>query len=252
MAGKSALFLLAFLALSGLVSPLFLAAQGEEGGLFVLCEGQREAYVSQPDGSLSLLPLNSSSQSEFQPSLGGPHTVQCGKETKTIEVSHAQSRQAAEGQGSQSAMLLAGALAAFAIFMSLSFLFLARHFASRRIEFTKHVSGASAVLSLKSGMALSGIEISDPVGMGHTGKPLSFRIGSLSPGQSWQHEYSLENPGQALPASLFAASKEGRVSLLSRLFIEGKAAMGEARGEKIGSSKTPSSGQALRKLPKAT
>lgn len=218
---KSAAPVLFLLICSGIASALFLAAQGEEGRLLVLCEGQREAFISSPDGALMRLQLNSSSQAEFAPSLHGPHAVQCGNETKVVQ---AQLPSGAPGMppGNGITWFVIASLAAFFALMLAAFALLARHFISQRVEFTKRVSGGTAELSLCSGMELTGIEISDPVEMGHGGKAVSFRLQRLSAGQKWAHACTVANPSRALPASLFAHSKNGKVSLLSRLFIEGK------------------------------
>jgi hypothetical protein len=79
---------------------------------------------------------------------------------------------------------------------------------------------------------MDAVRISDPVGIGCKGAPLSFSIPSLSAGQGWEHEYEMENPAQALPASLSARSGNGRISLLSQLYIDGgKAGAARHRGK---------------------
>lgn len=226
--------MLAF-ALLALFAPLqhalFLAGF-ENGQISMLCEGESAAYVSAPDGSTATVQLDTHSQGAFTPSISGPHSVQCAKEAKTIDVRLIASAQTPEKADEGMALILILLSLLFIAFMLALSILIMRHLSKSRTEFTKHVAGDTARLTLRAGQALSRIEISDPIEMDTKEKELRFSIPLLSPGQLWQREYTVKAAEKALPASLEAEGKEGKIALLSRLFIEGKEGDGACEGKK--------------------
>jgi len=197
---------------------LFLAGQSQPGGeVFVLCEGQRQAFVSAPSGGASPLLLDSGGQASFYPGEAGPHTVQCGSQAKTVAVSLAEqpSLPPAAGEGALFLPVLA-----LAIIIASAALAAFSHFTKRKTEFTKRQSGGRAELRVFAAEELRGIDISDP----DAGQVL--RIPRLAAGSSWGWEYEREDGGQPLaPARLSARTAKGELHLLS-----GKIAAAKVKG----------------------
>ena len=140
--------LIACLLLSLPASALFLAGQTEPGGaISVLCEGQSHVFLSLPSGELRTLPLDSDFQAEFLPQDGGPHTFQCGNETKTIPVPpHARADSGAYSNG-ENLFIVAGMAAAFiaALFSA------AKFFIRPCTSFSKSESNGRMKLCLRAG-----------------------------------------------------------------------------------------------------
>ena len=208
-----------------LVSPaysLFLVGQGKVGdSIPILCEQQEKVFVSSPDGSTQTLGLDMNFQADFTPQQDGPYTVQCGRSTKTVQMEPAAQYPAATEQPAPNAALILGASVILAALLLSAVLFAARIIFSQTI-FEKSVQGNRAKLRLLTGKKLEKIEIEDPVSFSYSGKMMRFSIPSLSAGREWSWEYDISLPEKALPASLVALERGKKISLLSRLLIEGK------------------------------
>jgi len=219
---------------------LFLAGQSEQGGaVFVLCEGQRFAFLSPPSGELRALPLDSDSQASFAPASSGPHTIQCGNETKTISVSLPASAGQGAYPGGDSFFLAAGAAAVFLAALLLA----ARIFLKPCTTFTKSASGNRVSLSLRAGRDLRGIRISDPQG-GEGGSPIALSIPHLPAGASWGWEYEMDSGGPLIAARMEAKCADGAIfSMASGM---------EAAGVQKGAGKGKREGRKLARCPLVT
>ena len=209
--GSACPFLAFCLLLSLPANALFLAGQAEqEGAISVLCEGQSSVFLSLPTGELHALPLDPDFQARFFPASSGPHTFQCGNETKTIIVSMRQRADSGAYSSGENLFLAAGAAIAFLAALLLA----AKASLKPCTAFSKSVSGGRVKLFLRAGEELRGIRIIDPQG-GEGGKPLQLFIPRLPAGAAWDWEYD-ENPGeQLLAARLSAKSAKGGISLVS-------------------------------------
>lgn len=221
--------------------PLFLVGEGLVGeSISVLCENQERVFVSPPSGQAEMLPLDSDFQAEFVPEVQGPHTVQCGREAKTVDIAPA------EGTGAGMAVQKDASLAFISVGMLLAGMLAALIFAARSLfssaQFTKRVEGNRARIFLKAGKKLEKVEIEDPVSFSYAGKPLHFSIPALKEGREWSWEYEIALPEKALPASLDALEGGKKVSMLSRLAIEGKEK--ETSGHAHAGGETGEQGQA--------
>ena len=199
------------LLLSQIASALFLTGQAEQGSVVsILCEGQSSVFLSLPTGELRELPLDSDFQAEFLPASSGPHTVQCGNETRTISVllpAHADPGAYSSGEN---LALAAGAAIIFLAALCLA----ARLFLKPCTIFSKSGCNGRVRLYLHAGEDLQGIKIFDPQG-GEGGQPLELSIPHLPSGAEWIWEYDA-NPGwPLLSARLSAKGAKGEISLLS-------------------------------------
>lgn len=232
-----------FFLLAAPVHAVFLVGEGNSGeAVSVLCEQQEKIFVSSPDGSVRQLDLDSSYQAEFVPREPGPHTVQCGRETKTVEVASAQQGSDAmmEEERKDALAVLAASALFLAVLLSAALLLAKDHFS--RTVFSKAVGGGRARLFLQPAKRLERIEIEDPVSFSYGRQPLRFSIPSLDAGREWSWEYDIKHPEKALPATLEALQNGKGIAMLSKLSIEGE------------EKKSPDSGAPpaiKRKLPKA-
>ena len=218
---KSAVLLLAVLLFSPLHS-LFLVGQGTVGGQIpVLCEQQDQAFVSSPNGQAQTLSLDNDFEANFTPQEPGPYTVQCGKETKTISVAAAQQSppDAIRITGDANAIILA--VLSFSALAILAAVAVGRRFFTSAV-FSKTVQGGRAHLYLKAGKKMLQIRVEDPVSFPYKKQAMKFSIPSLAGGKDWSWEYDIEEPEKALPASLEAVEGGKKISMLSRLLIEGR------------------------------
>ena len=222
--------------------PAFLVGWGEEGGnISILCEGQQAVFVSSPGGGAERLALDGNFEAVFVPRESGPHTVQCGKETRAVNAAVRQEETVyADEEGSGLVFQLA--------FLALVFLFSAgfTYFLSKKLVlsqpvFTKSVRGNCARIFLQAGGRMDRIEIDDPVSMGFAGGSARHEIPVLAEGARFEYEYEIEKPERALPASLEAICNGKRIRLLSDIRIDGKTDA-VALGKRAGPG---------RKLPKA-
>ncbi len=232
---------------ASLAHPAFLVGEGRVGEKIpVLCERQEYFYVSAPAGAAVRKPLDSDFQSSFTPEVAGPHTVQCGNETKVVGVAPAAvAGKAREEQGivPSDSLVLAGVAALLLFFAAFSAL-LAKQMIFGRTIFVKHVEGGRARLHVRAGKKMGRVEISDPVSMGYPGEALRFSIPLLLPGAEWSYEYEIDAQERALPAGLEADFGGKKISILSVLYIERKKSeTGIMAGKKMPKLK--------RKLPKA-
>jgi len=222
---------------------LFLVGEGKVGAPFsVLCEGNVEAFVSAPTGNIGRLALDEGFQAVFTPDAAGPYTVQCGNETKTINVlGHAEEAEKvnAEGLGAISQFVLFS-IAVFLSLMCIAAFYIAKTYLSGSARFSKSVSGNVATLFLRADRRMEHAEISDPVAFDHKGAEMKFSLPLLEAGAEWSYEYGISSPERALPASLTARVNGKNVSMLSELHIEGdaKSGIGKWNGRKNGATGT--------------
>jgi len=215
---------------------LFLAGQAQQGGeISVLCEGQASAFISFPTGESRALPLDSDFQASILPPAGGPYTIQCGNETKTIAVSLPQRSDSPSFPGGENIFLAAGASIAFIA----ALLAAAKVLLAPRTIFSKSIRNGRVALFLRAGEDLREIRISDPQG-GEGGAPLKLSIPCLPANASWSWEYELEAGEPLLAAHLSAKRAKGGISLISG--AEG----GGMPGQKSGGKNT----RETRKLPR--
>lgn len=214
--------LLALFFLLPIANALFLVGEAAVGGeMSILCESQERVFVSAPDGTTRQIDLDTSFQAEFAPAQPGPHTVQCGKETATVQVAALGAAGAERASERQDSVAVLAALAIFLAILAAAAVLAARMLFSATV-FSKSVEGKRCRLHLRAGKRLGKIEIEDPVSFSHNGKPLRFSIPSLSAGREWGWEYDIELPEKALPASLEAEQNGKKIAMLSKLIIEGK------------------------------
>ncbi len=221
----------------------FLVGNGIVGQkIWVLCENETSIFIAQPDGKgVEVRIPPEDSQAFFVPEIAGPYAVQCGKETRQIDVSSALPGEP-PAEPKQDWALVALLFALFLIILG-GMVFIARKILSEKIAFTKSVEGGKAELFLRCEKRMEKLEISDPVAIGFSGEPFAFSIPALEAGKSWSFEYEIEDGERALPASLKFLDAEREVSMLSRLYIGGK-------GKKETSSKENAAGM-KRKIRKA-
>ncbi|MEM2138104.1 MAG: hypothetical protein QW568_03375 [Candidatus Anstonellaceae archaeon] len=243
-------FLLAFVfAAIALANAEFLVGNSTVGGKMpILCEGETEVFVSQPDGEVAKLALDGYSQAEFPPKMAGPHTVQCGKHTIVAYASQENDSAGAVNSGGEffATLALLVLLAGFfiATFLAAKFFFL------DRTEFLKNAGNGKVEINLRTAKKMENLVVEDPVCVGYAGGEKRFRIGTLEPGRSWKCEYEIDGwePARALPASLSATQQGRAISLLSGLFIEGR---GKNTGEKLSAEAGKKAYSEKRRLPKA-
>ncbi len=251
--------LLAILLAAPLLHAAFLAGEGKIGQpVAVLCEGQGEIYVSQPDGKQQKLLLDGNSQAKFIPGLPGPYAVQCGNETLVVQVAQVPAANAQYLAVEQGEPLLLAGLAVLLVLFLLAAALLAWKLVCCGTEFSKEVENCRAGLHLRAGGRLEKIAIADPVAIGFPGKEMRFEIPALGAGKEWRFEYEIADGETALPASLSAREGGKTISLLSTLFIAGniQAQKEEAGGKSKEKKMLPKAGkeekaQEKRKLPKA-
>ncbi|MFA6907992.1 MAG: hypothetical protein WC263_04155 [Candidatus Micrarchaeia archaeon] len=217
---------------------LFLAGQAEPGGeISILCEGQGSVFLSPPSGELRALPLDSDSQARFFPASGGPHTIQCGNETITIQVPLPSAADSRAYSGGESLFLAAGASIAFIAALLLA----AKVFLRPRTAFSKSESNGRVRLCLRAGEDLREIRITDAQG-GEGGQPLHLFIPRLPSGAEWKWEYERSPGGPLLAARLAAKCAGGGISLVSGA-QDGGAPWQNAKGaEKSEARKLPKAG----------
>jgi hypothetical protein len=191
----------------------------QEGGeVSILCEGQRSAYVSFPDGQVRAFLLDSASQASFQPQQDGPYTVQCGNETKTV-VARLPAAPAAGAPAGESMLPLVAALAILVMVIMAIAAWLAL---GRRTEFTKRQDGSRVLLCIKAGQGLHSIKVSDPDG-GQGGAALELSIPRLAKGEKWEWDYERAQGAPLAPASMRAKCNGREISLISGIGREGAA-----------------------------
>jgi hypothetical protein len=242
---RASAILLSFLFFFQFSHALFLAGYSEgEGAVSILCEGEREVFISSPDGQTYPLALDSTGQAQFTPQSTGPYAIQCGSQAKTILVEGRPqpSQRLSSNEGFGLLVLVLCGIFMAALLAASALLYF--HISNNRTEFVKQINGKAVRLSLRAGERLSNIAISDPVSMGES-LPKEFKIHSLFSGQSWSHEYEIEEPCRALPATLSADAGKDRISLLSQLMIDGRA------GVQIAKRWGDASKNGLRRLPKS-
>lgn len=211
--GQHLAFLAAFLFL--LAQPMraeFFAGQSD-GKIYVLCEGQKEAFISPPGTDALLLLLNNDSQAQYAIEKPGPHSVQCGREVKTVFAT-------AEQEGvffpQERPNQTGWALAAF-FFLALISLFVALWArAQEGVRFEKRIDGGKVELFVSSQKNLFSVEIDDPQFEG--GK---IRIPKIGAGKTWRLMY--ESSAKPSQARMSADSKKGRVTMDARLMANQKA-----------------------------
>lgn len=206
----------------------------------MLCEGQGSVFLSLPTGELRALPLDSDFQAKFLPASSGPYTIQCGNETRTVEVSlpgRAGSAAYPAWEPYAGADILFPAAGAAIVFLAALFL-ASRFFLKPSTIFSKSESGGRVRLLLRAGEDLRGIKISDPQG-GEDGQPLELSIPHLPSGADWSWEYA-GNPGEPLlSAHLSAKCAKGGISLLSGMGGGGAPKQKAAGTEKAEKRKLP-------------
>ncbi|MCX6772544.1 MAG: hypothetical protein NTV88_02120 [Candidatus Micrarchaeota archaeon] len=245
---KIVAMLLLCLLLVSPVNSLFLVGQGAVGDKIpILCEQQERVFVSSPNGQLQALSLDNNFQAEFAPTEAGPHTIQCGKETKVVSVVATQQHPPEAMRTTGDANVLILAVLSFSALALLAAVAVGRKFFTQTI-FSKTVQAGRAHLYLKAGKKMAQIRIEDPVSFAHKGQVMKFSIPSLSAGKDWSWEYDIDAPEGALPASLVATEGGKKVSMLSRLLIEGMESE-EGKKDSTGAAKLP---KIKRKLAKAT
>ena len=196
----------------------------------MLCEGQSHVFLSLPSGELRTLPLDSDFQAEFLPQDGGPHTFQCGNETKTIPVPpHARADSGAYSNG-ENLFIVAGMAAAFiaALFSA------AKFFIRPCTSFSKSESNGRMKLCLRAGENLQDVRITDPQG-GEGGLPLELSIPYLPAGKEWVWERECSPGEPQLPARLSAKYPKGEISLISQVdggMVQAQAADGDGAAVK--------------------
>lgn len=223
--------LICLLLLVAPASALFLAGQPQPGGeVSVLCEGQRQAFVSSPSGGSRALLLDPSGQASFYPEEGGPHTIQCGSQTRTITVALAPQTDSLPA-GSEGGFFLP--VLAIAIIIAAAALAALTHFRKRKTEFSKQERDGRVELRVFAAEELRGIAISDP----DSGQEL--RIPRLAAGAGWGWEYERAEDGLPLaPARLSAKTANGEIHLLSGKSASVKEKQGATR-EKRSLPKSP-------------
>lgn len=242
------IFLLVFVfAAIALANAEFLAGNGTVGGkISILCEGEKEVFVSQPDGGVARLSLDGDSQAEFSPKMAGPHAVQCGRETAVAY---------AVQDGGETGTLSYGAdaFATLSLLILLAGFFIATFLAAKffffdRAEFLKNVGNGKVRITLRTAKKMENLVVDDPVCIGYGGEGRRFAVGTLPAGKTWCCEYEIEGwePARALPASLSATQQGREISLLTGLFIEGKGA-----DEKLSAGAGKKAAWEKRRLPKA-
>ena len=236
MLKRTPLGLVALLLLLPMQTALFLVGEGNAGGeISILCENQERVFVSSPDGEVLQLDLDSAFQAEFIPQQSGPYTVQCGRETATIAVESAQQAGAGKEKEQENAFLLLAAAGIFFAAFAAAALLLAKNRFSKNV-FSKTVEGNRAQLHLRAEKKLEKIEIEDPVQFSYPGKPLRFSVPRLEAGKEWSWEYDIATPEKALPATLEAWEGKRKISMLSKLLIEGKGGIAPKIGRGISGS----------------
>ena len=224
--GRLRPFLVSVLLLLLPANALFLAGQAEQGGpVSILCENQSQAFVSSPEGDVRALALDSDFQASFLPQEGGPHTIACGRETQTIQVSMQPRGGAPAFSGNENIFPAAAALAFLA-----ALVFALRLIIKPRTEFSKSSDGGTVRLRLRAGEGLRDITITDPQG-GEEGKPLKLSVPRLAAGARWEWEYEPVPIKPPFPARMSARTAKGNISLLSN--AGGK----DAPGHKIPAAK---------------
>jgi len=228
---SSLIFLLLLLAPA---NALFLAGQAEQGGeISILCEGQSSAFISLPTGELRALALDSDFQARFTPIAPGPYTIQCGKETKTINVPLPSRADSGAFSSGENFFLVAGvALVFLAVF-----LLAAKVFLKPKTIFSKSSAGGRVRLYLHAAEDLKEIKISDLQG-GVDGAPLALSIPHLPLGAEWNWEYDGSNEPQ-LAARLSAICAKGELHLLSSVEDGSAQKQKTGDGNKRGNRKLP-------------
>ena len=221
MFGGTSLALVSLLSLLSPANADFLVGEGNVGGeISVLCENQERIFVSSPDGAVLQLDLDSSYQAEFVPQEAGPYAVQCGRETATITVEDAPGIGARMEKEREDALPLLAAAGFFFAAILAAALLIAKNYFSQAV-FEKTVEGSRARLRLRAGKRLERIEIEDPVSFSYSGKPLRFSVPHLEAGKEWSWGYDMAEPEKAPPATLEAVERGKKISMLSKLLIEG-------------------------------
>jgi len=190
---------------------LFLAGQTEQGGeISILCEGERQVFLSSPSGELRAISLDSDFQAKFSPQSFGPHTFQCGNETKTVAVLLPPQTDSEAYSSGENFFIVAGAAIVFLTMLLIA----AKFFLKPHTIFSKSVGNGRVRLFLRAGEDLQMIKISDPQG-GEDGAPINLFIPHLPALASWNWEYECNN-GEPLPAArLSAKCANGAISILS-------------------------------------
>ena len=205
---ESRFLLICLLLLAAPACALFLAGSAQPGGeVSILCEGQRQAFVSSPSGGSRALLLDSGGQASFYPDEAGPHTIQCGNQTKTISVSLA-AQPSSLPAGSEGSFFLP--VLALAIIIAAAALAALSRFTRRRTEFSKQERDGRVELRVFAAEELRSIRISDP------DAEHELRIPRLAAGAGWGWEYERAADGMLLaPAHLSAKTAKGEIHLLS-------------------------------------
>ena len=167
-------------------------------------------FLSLPTGELRTLQLGSDSQAQFLPSAGGPYTIQCGNETKTIPAELPLRADSGAYSSGENLFLVAGMAIIFLAALSLA----AKFFLKPSTVFAKSESRGRVRICLCAGEDLREIRISDPQG-GEDGKPLELFIPHLPAGASWSWEYDCDLGEPLLAARLSAKCANAGVTLLS-------------------------------------
>ncbi|MCX8195046.1 MAG: hypothetical protein N3G22_03000 [Candidatus Micrarchaeota archaeon] len=199
----------------------FLVGEGRVGEKIpILCEGQEHVFVAFPNRSTAKLSLDIYFQTYLVPESAGPHSIQCGNETRVVKV------MAREGEMRLPPLerpafdlpLLAAAL--FASTLAIFIFLLGR--ASKETVFLKSVKGKIATIVLRPAEHMKNVKIEDPVCEGFGGKPLAFSFPSLPAHTSWKYEYEIDVGLPPAPAKLNAKCCGKEIFLESKLYIEGK------------------------------
>ncbi|MFA6214360.1 MAG: hypothetical protein WC717_03715 [Candidatus Micrarchaeia archaeon] len=204
-------FVLHALLLSLPAHALFLAGQAGQGGeIAILCEGQGTVFVSLPTGEVRAVSLDAGGQARFYPRSQGPHTVQCGREAKTVAVLMPPPQDSGAYSGGEIPALAAGAAIAFIAILFIA----AKRISSPRTEFSKSAANGQVSLRLRAGCDLRGITICDPQG-GEGGAPIELSIPRLPAGAAWEWAYEQTPGAPLLPARLSAKCAKGEICLVS-------------------------------------
>ena len=216
---KTAALVLAVLLLFASQSAEFIAGFDPAGGrIWALCDNASSVFIAGQGGVSQSLALDSASQASFAVQAGGKYVVQCGKETRTVDVpiERPQAALLSPGNGWDG---IAIAVGAFLIFAMLLFLFASRILFSQAF-FCKSVEGRRAKIALRAGERMENVVVRDPIAIGFGGKEMEFAIPLLEQGREWEAQYAMETPQNALPAELEADCSGKRIRMLSQLIAD--------------------------------
>jgi len=190
---------------------LFLAGQTEPGGVIsILCEGEKQVFLSLPSGESRAVSLDSDFQAKVIPISSGPYTFQCGKETATIKVSLPKPEDSGAYSGGENLFLVSVVAIVF-----LAAFFLAAKFLLKPCTiFSKSIDNGHAILFLRAGEDLREIKIIDNQG-GEDGAPLHLSLPILTAGAEWRWEYECDDSAPLIAAHLSAKCANGVLSIIS-------------------------------------